>query len=161
MAPFHSRHAPTIRIPAPLHVASSSWLAFAKAMLSGSCKHGRISWLRLTAFSILLAACLLLCSCGKAPAKEEAEQPLSIAEPIPGFDAPGPEEGEQALDITPEEVAEECAGITFYDRAMNESFNDTSKPENVKEIAEMAAGFWVDKGYMTSKELDGFFPNVK
>ena len=63
--------------------------------------------------------------------------------------------------LSPEEVAEECAGITFYDRAMNESFNDTSKPENVKEIAEMAAGFWVDKGYMTSKELDGFFPNVK
>ena len=67
----------------------------------------------------------------------------------------------EGLDLTPEEVAEECAGITFYDRAMNESFNDTSKPENVKEIAEMAAGFWVDKGYMTSKELDGFFPNVK
>ena len=35
----------------PRHAAP--WLAFARATLSGSCKHGRISWLRLTAFSIL------------------------------------------------------------------------------------------------------------
>ena len=67
----------------------------------------------------------------------------------------------EGLDLSPEDVQAECAGITFYDRAMNESFNDTSKPGNVKEIAEMAAGFWVEKGYMTSKDLDDFFPTLK
>ena len=65
----------------------------------------------------------------------------------------------EGLDLEPEEVKDECAGITFYDKAMNEEFNDTSTSQNVVEIAEMAADFWVEKGYMDSKDLSGFFPD--
>ncbi len=67
----------------------------------------------------------------------------------------------KGLDLDPEEVKAECAGITFYNKKMNEEFNDLSKPGNVKEIAEMAAGFWVEKGYMDNAKLDDFFPTLK
>ncbi len=66
----------------------------------------------------------------------------------------------EGLELEPEEVKEECAGITFYDKAMNESFNDRSASQNVVEIADMAADFWVEKGYMDSKDLSGFFPDI-
>lgn len=61
------------------------------------------------------------------------------------------------LDLSKEDVIAECAGITFYDEAMNKEFNDLSKEGNVKEIAQMAADFWVEKGYMKSNNVDGFF----
>ena len=64
------------------------------------------------------------------------------------------------LDLEPEEVMDECAGITFYDAAMNEAFNDVSTEQNVYEIACMAADFWVQKGYMKSADVAGFFPTL-
>ncbi|MCR5790994.1 MAG: taurine ABC transporter substrate-binding protein, partial [Lachnospiraceae bacterium] len=67
----------------------------------------------------------------------------------------------EGLDLEPDEVKEECAGITFYDKAMNEAFNDTKASQNVTEIADMAAQFWVEKGYMDSKDLTGFFPTLQ
>ena len=65
------------------------------------------------------------------------------------------------LDLDTEEVMEECEGITYYDREANEEFNDLSTEENVKDIAEMAAGFWVEKGLMDTDDLDGFFPTLE
>lgn len=67
----------------------------------------------------------------------------------------------EGLDLEPEEVKEECAGITFYDKEMNEAFNDTKASQNVVQIADMAAEFWVEKGYMDSKDLTGFFPTLE
>ena len=64
------------------------------------------------------------------------------------------------LDLEPEEVMDECAGITFYDAAMNEAFNDVTTEQNVYEIACMAADFWVQKGYMKSADVAGFFPTL-
>ncbi len=64
------------------------------------------------------------------------------------------------LDLEPEEVMDECAGITFYDAAMNEAFNDTATEDNVYDIACLAADFWVQKGYMKSTDLTGFFPTL-
>ena len=64
------------------------------------------------------------------------------------------------LDLEAEEVMDECAGITFYDAAMNEAFNDTATEQNVYEIACMAADFWVQKGYMKSADVSGFFPTL-
>ena len=64
------------------------------------------------------------------------------------------------LDLETEEVMDECAGITFYDAAMNEAFNDTATDQNVYEIACMAADFWVQKGYMKSADVSGFFPTL-
>ena len=64
------------------------------------------------------------------------------------------------LDLETEEVMDECAGITFYDAAMNEAFNDTATEQNVYEIACMAADFWVQKGYMKSADVSGFFPTL-
>ena len=64
------------------------------------------------------------------------------------------------LDLETEEVMDECAGITFYDAAMNEAFNDTATEQNVYEIACMAADFWVQKGYMKSADVFGFFPTL-
>ncbi|MBQ6365583.1 MAG: ABC transporter substrate-binding protein [Oscillospiraceae bacterium] len=64
------------------------------------------------------------------------------------------------LDLETEEVMEECAGITFFDDAMNQEFNDLNTEDNVYDIALMAANFWVEKGYMKSTELSGFFPTL-
>ena len=64
------------------------------------------------------------------------------------------------LDLEAEEVMEECAGITFFDDAMNQEFNDLNTEDNVYDIALMAANFWVEKGYMKSTELSGFFPTL-
>ena len=64
------------------------------------------------------------------------------------------------LDLETEEVMDECAGITFYNAAMNEAFNDTATEQNVYEIACMAADFWVQKGYMKSADVSGFFPTL-
>lgn len=63
----------------------------------------------------------------------------------------------KGLDLSVEDVKAECEGITFYDEAMNKEFNDLTKEGNVKEIAQMAADFWVEKGYMSSNNVDGFF----
>ena len=54
----------------------------------------------------------------------------------------------------------ECSGITFYDEAMNKEFNDLGKEGNVKDIAQMAADFWVEKGYMKSNDVEGFFAYI-
>lgn len=64
------------------------------------------------------------------------------------------------LDLEPEEVMEECAGITYFDDAMNREFNDLTTEDNVYDIALMAASFWVEKGYMKSTDLSGFFPTL-
>lgn len=66
----------------------------------------------------------------------------------------------KGLDLSTEDVMAECAGITFYDEAMNKDFNDLTKEENVKEIAQMAADFWVEKGYMKSNDVEGFFAYI-
>lgn len=63
----------------------------------------------------------------------------------------------KGLGLTTEDVIAECAGITFYDEAMNKEFNDVTKEKNIKEIAQMAADFWVEKGYMESNDISGFF----
>lgn len=66
----------------------------------------------------------------------------------------------KGLDLSVEDVKAECAGITFYGRAENAEFNDLSKEENVVDIANMAAGFWVEKGIMETNDLSGFFPTL-
>lgn len=66
----------------------------------------------------------------------------------------------KGLDLDAEEVKEECAGITFYDKAMNEEFADTSKEGNVMETAASMAEFWIEKGEMENADIDGFFPNI-
>ena len=67
----------------------------------------------------------------------------------------------KGLDLDPADVMDECSGITFYDRAMNDAFNDINSDENVYEIGCMAASFWVEKGYMKSGDIAGFFPTLK
>ena len=64
------------------------------------------------------------------------------------------------MDLSVEDVKAECAGITFYGREENAEFNDLSKEENVVDIANMAAGFWVEKGIMENDDLSGFFPTL-
>lgn len=66
----------------------------------------------------------------------------------------------KGLDLETADVIDECSGITFYDKAMNEAFNDTSKEDNVYDIGCMAASFWVEKGYMKSADISGFFPTL-
>ena len=66
----------------------------------------------------------------------------------------------RGLDLSVEDVKAECAGITFYGREENAKFNDLSTEENVVDIAEMAAGFWVEKGIMGTDDLSGFFPTL-
>lgn len=66
----------------------------------------------------------------------------------------------KGLDLDAEEVAEECAGITFYDKDMNDAFKDTSADENVYAIAQSMAKFWMDKGEMESDDIAAFFPTL-
>ena len=63
----------------------------------------------------------------------------------------------KGLSLDKQDVMDECAGITFYNEAMNKEFNDLSKEGNVKDIAKMASDFWVEKGYMKSGDVEGFF----
>lgn len=67
----------------------------------------------------------------------------------------------EGLDLDVEDVKAECAGITFYDRTMNEAFNDPAAEENVTDIAGLAAKFWVEKGLMETDDLTGFFPTIQ
>ena len=67
----------------------------------------------------------------------------------------------KGLDLAPEEVKEECEGITFYDEKMNEEFADTSKKGNVVETAKSMAEFWKEKGEMKSTDIKGFFPAIE
>ncbi|MCQ2604436.1 MAG: ABC transporter substrate-binding protein [Spirochaetia bacterium] len=62
------------------------------------------------------------------------------------------------LNLDVADVMEECSRITFYDRTMNEAFNDTSAENNVYDVGCLAASFWVRKGYMKSDDISGFFP---
>lgn len=63
----------------------------------------------------------------------------------------------KGLSLDKQDVMDECAGITFYDEAMNKEFNDLSKEGNIKDIAKLAADFWVEKGYMKSGDVEEFF----
>lgn len=67
----------------------------------------------------------------------------------------------EGLGLDAEEVMDECEGITFYDKAMNDEFNNPDNADNVYDIAAMAAGFWLEKGYMESDDVSGFFSLVK
>ena len=66
------------------------------------------------------------------------------------------------LDLEAEEVKEECAGITFYDKAMNDAFADTSSEGNVFDVAKSMAAFWKEKGEMDAEEdaIKAFFPTL-
>ena len=64
------------------------------------------------------------------------------------------------LDLEAEEVMDECTGITFYNAEMNEAFNNLDTEDNIYDIAQLAANFWVEKGYMKSTDLKGFFPTL-
>lgn len=66
----------------------------------------------------------------------------------------------EGLELSVDDVKAECAGITFYGEAENKEFNDLSKDENVMDIAQMAADFWVEKGYMESNDVSGFFEYI-
>lgn len=63
----------------------------------------------------------------------------------------------EGLGLDVQDVIDECAGITFYGEEENKAFNDLSSEENVMDIAQMAADFWVEKGYMKSNDVSGFF----
>ncbi len=67
----------------------------------------------------------------------------------------------EGLGLETQEVMDECSGITFYDKAMNEAFNDTSAEDNIFDIATMATNFWLEKGYMEKGDLSGFFPTLE
>ena len=66
----------------------------------------------------------------------------------------------EGLGLDVEDVKGECAGISFYGEAENAAFNDLSSKENVEDIAKMAAAFWVEKGYMKSDDVSGFFSYI-
>lgn len=59
------------------------------------------------------------------------------------------------LDI--EDIKAECAGVTFYDRAMNAEFIKDSTDFNVMQVADKAAAFWLERGYIDKDDLSGFF----
>ena len=66
----------------------------------------------------------------------------------------------KGLDLEVEDVKAECSGITFYGREENAAFNDLIAEDNIKDIAQMAAGFWVEKDLMEHDDLTGFFPTL-
>ena len=63
----------------------------------------------------------------------------------------------EGLSLTEEEIQAECAGITFLGREENVEFNSDETEENVYDIANLAASFWLEKGLIDSADLSGFF----
>lgn len=63
----------------------------------------------------------------------------------------------EGLDLDVEEVTESCGGVTFYDRAMNTEFVKESTEFNVMDVADTAAAFWLERGYIDNTDLSGFF----
>ena len=63
----------------------------------------------------------------------------------------------EGLSLTEEEVQAECAGITFLGREENAEFNNEETADNVYDIADLAASFWLEKGLIDSADLNGFF----
>ena len=61
-----------------------------------------------------------------------------------------PDEGMQimseGLELDLEEIKAEMAGVTFYDRARNAEFIDKSAENNIYEVIDRAAQFWVNEG---------------
>lgn len=66
----------------------------------------------------------------------------------------------KGLDLSAEDVKAECAGITYYGEAENEAFNDLNAEENIIDIANMCTKFWLEKGYMKSDDISGFFSYI-
>lgn len=64
------------------------------------------------------------------------------------------------LELSVEDVKAECEGITFYGEEENKAFNDLNTEENVVDIANMCTEFWLEKGYMESDDISGFFSYI-
>ena len=64
------------------------------------------------------------------------------------------------LELSVEDVKAECEGITFYGEEENKAFNDLDTEENVVDIANMCTEFWLEKGYMESDDISGFFSYI-
>ncbi len=62
------------------------------------------------------------------------------------------------LDI--EEVKDSCSGVTYYDRDMNTEFVSPDTEFNVMDVANEAAAFWLERGYIKNGDLSGFFAAV-
>ncbi|MDO4554769.1 MAG: ABC transporter substrate-binding protein [Lachnospiraceae bacterium] len=67
----------------------------------------------------------------------------------------------EGLDLEVDEVKAECEGITFYGEEENAEFNNPDTEENVVDIANLAASFWVEKELMDTNDLTGFFPTIE
>ena len=72
-----------------------------------------------------------------------------------------PDEGMQimseGLELDLEEIKAEMAGVTFYDRARNAEFIDKSAENNIYEVIDRAAQFWVNEGIIKeSVDTDAF-----
>ncbi len=63
----------------------------------------------------------------------------------------------KGLDLDVEEVKESCGGVTYYDRSMNAEFVKDSTDFNVMDVADTAAAFWLERGYIDNDDLSGFF----
>lgn len=66
----------------------------------------------------------------------------------------------KGLDLSVEDVKAECAGITYYGEAENKAFHDLNTEENIIDIANMCTEFWLEKGYMKSDDISGFFSYI-
>ena len=52
----------------------------------------------------------------------------------------------EGLELDLEEIKAEMAGVTFYDRARNAGFIDKGTENNIYEVIDRAAQFWVNEG---------------
>lgn len=72
-----------------------------------------------------------------------------------------PEEGceimAKGLGLDVKEVQDSCNGVTYYDRSMNAEFIKESTEFNVMDVADTAAAFWLERGYIENTDLSGFF----
>ncbi|MCI2106385.1 MAG: ABC transporter substrate-binding protein [Intestinimonas sp.] len=64
------------------------------------------------------------------------------------------------LDLDLQDVKDSCEGITFYGQDKNAEFADLTTEQNVMDVANQAASFWLERGYMKSNDLSGFFPMI-
>ena len=64
-------------------------------------------------------------------------------------------------EVTAEDIAGDCEGLTFYGREDNEALLDEANEDSIYAISQEMADFWMEKGECDTNELGDFFALVK
>lgn len=64
-------------------------------------------------------------------------------------------------EVSAEDIASDVNGLEFFGREENAQFNDPSNEENIFDLSQDMANFWMEKGECETDDLTDFFSLVK